>query len=342
MIISKIGYFGFSDTIPEDIDDRFDWVAKNTGNILFDSAIKEILDVTLITHGNIGKISSEDYDAFITTSFIWIQQNDADNGYYRKMLKAAKHKPLIPMCIGLQAPGYDVDFKINGETVNILSGMGERCVLGVRGNYTAEILDRHGIKNIQVIGCPSVFRNFDYGFRIENEGTPKRCCVNFNAFHSALKEHEKDFLLYSAERDFAFVEQNESRPSESMCGGDGSGYLKIRQWLARKTNVFFDTGKWIDYMRQFDFCMGHRFHGNVAALCAGVPALFVTSDSRTAELSEFFGFPTLKADMFDASKPLGYYAGLADYTEFNKNFPVLIDNFLSFCRCNNIALKRQP
>jgi len=335
------GYIGFQNNIPETAENKFNWVADNTGNLLFDNAIKKIIDADLIT--DIDKISSEKYDAFITTAFIWLRYNDSSaeyDNYYTKLLSTVKEKPLIPMSVGIQSDEYDYNFKIYKNTVHILAKMSERCVLGVRGNYTAEILNKYGIKNMQVIGCPSAYYHFDYNFCIKNIVNPKNCCVNFKAFYGSLKEYEQKFLIFSAEKNFDFIEQNAFKLTEDMC--EKKACLKINDWLADKTQVFFSVEKWINYMYRFDFTMGYRFHGNIAALYAGVPSLFIVTDSRTAEMCEFFKFPVLKAGMFETEKPLEYYAELADYTKFNKNYPVLIDNFMEFCKINHISLKNQP
>ena len=71
---------------------------------------------------------------------------------------------------------------------------------------------------------------------------------------------------------------------------------------------------------------------------AGVPALFVVFDSRTRELTDFFSLPTIDAADFDPQKPLQYYYELADYSRFNRRYPILLENFIDFCLENGLEL----
>lgn len=47
------------------------------------------------------------------------------------------------------------------------------------------------------------------------------------------------------------------------------------------------------FCSRFRLFLGDRFHGAVAALQAGVPALIIRDDLSVAELTEFFGIPNL-------------------------------------------------
>ena len=68
--------------------------------------------------------------------------------------------------MGLQNGKADPNFVLHPNTLKLLKEIEERCVIGVRGYYTAEILNKYGIKNLQVIGCPSMFYGLDYNFKI--------------------------------------------------------------------------------------------------------------------------------------------------------------------------------
>ncbi|MCL2398862.1 MAG: polysaccharide pyruvyl transferase family protein [Defluviitaleaceae bacterium] len=336
---NKIGYLGFSNEFPDELDERFVWVGYNTGNLIFDYTLKQIIDAELIPMNQIRKFNADDYKTFITTAFIWIQPNEPKLiAWYKSILSYVKDKPLIPISVGLQSPTFSSDFKIHEDTVKILTEMAERCVLGVRGYYSAEILNKHGIKNIKVVGCPSLYLNLDpnSNFSIKNIKNPSKSCSNFRAFHGKLRDHEKNFLKYCADKDFSFVEQNQITLTKNCAPND---YPKLKKWMEDKSKIFFCAEEWIDFMRSFDFNIGYRFHANVAAILAGVPSLFLAIDSRVTEMCEFFKLPTIKPEAFDPQKDLEYYSELADYTQFNSNFSKLIENFKDFCNDNHITLK---
>ncbi|NKC50232.1 polysaccharide pyruvyl transferase family protein [Ochrobactrum cytisi] len=67
--------------------------------------------------------------------------------------------PIIPLGIGVQAPSYK-KMSLHNGTIKALHVMADKCeTMGVRGNYSAEVLNDLGIKNISVIGCPSFYRS---------------------------------------------------------------------------------------------------------------------------------------------------------------------------------------
>jgi hypothetical protein len=87
-------------------------------------------------------------------------------GHLQKILDNIGDKPLVPISIGLHAAKYDNDFPLHPETLKLLQNISERCEMGVRGEYTANILNDQGIKNIRVVGCPSVYKGMDENFKI--------------------------------------------------------------------------------------------------------------------------------------------------------------------------------
>ena len=331
----KVGYLGFSNNIPTTIEDKFTWVGLNSGNLIFDHALKTLLDAELIPIDKRNDYDVNNYRSLVTTAFIWILPNDPRIvDWHKSLLTYAKDKPLIPISVGLQCHIYSPEFKIHQDTVNVLTEMAEKCVLGVRGHYAAEILNKHGIKNINVIGCPSLYLNRN--LNIKNISNPKTSSSNFRAFHGKLKPHEADFLKYCASRNFSFVEQNQVTLTKEMCGA--KDFSLLRTWLDDNTNIFFSAKEWIEYYRPYNFNIGYRFHANVAALHAGIPSLYLTPDSRVSEMCEFFKLPTIKPDEFNPKKNIDYYASLADYSNFNANFPSAFDNFAAFCKRNEIPL----
>jgi len=333
----KVGYLGFSNDSPNTLENKFTWVGLNSGNLIFDHALKKLLDAELIPIDRRNEYDADDYKSLITTAFIWILPNDPRIvDWHKALLAYAKNKPLIPISVGLQCHIYSKEFKIHEGTVKVLTEMAERCVLGVRGYYAAEILNKHGIKNISVIGCPSLYLNGNRNFTVKNCANPKNISSNFRAFHGVLKHHETEFLKYCASNKFSFVEQNQATLTKEMCGA--KDYAILTKWLSNCTHIFFSATEWIDYYHSFNFNIGYRFHANVAALHAAVPSLYLTPDSRVSEMCEFFKLPTIKPEAFDPKKSIDYYANLADYSDFNANYASAFDNFVAFCKCNDVPL----
>jgi hypothetical protein len=66
--------------------------------------------------------------------------------------------PCVMIGVGSQAPNYDSEIKLQKGTVRFLKIVSERSVsIGARGFFTASWLEKYGIKNVDIIGCPSFF-----------------------------------------------------------------------------------------------------------------------------------------------------------------------------------------
>jgi hypothetical protein len=63
--------------------------------------------------------------------------------------------------------------------------------------------------------------------------------------------------------------------------------------------VFFSALDWIEYLKSFDACFGHRFHGNMAAIAANRLGVVITHDSRTEELVEYMKIPRVSSAAFN-------------------------------------------
>lgn len=314
--------------------DKIKCLAGNTGNMVFDNALGKLIDGDSIYDYSCADLS-EKYDRFITTSYIWLRQNEPIHTRF----SAIGDKPYIPMSVGIQAADYDSNFVIHNDVVNELKAISERCVIGCRGNYTAEILSKHGIKNTMVIGCPSMYTNMFEDWQISPKSITKpiKTASNFSTFWRKLKPFESEFLSYICDHDLSFVEQTQSLFDPAYMS-DPKQSKKILAWLEKK-RIFYSCEEWSEFIRSFDFSIGYRFHGNVIAVNNKVPSLFIYSDSRVREMCEFFRLPAISAREFDPSKPIEYWYERADYSEFNKTQNERIDNFKEFCRKNNIALK---
>ena len=109
-------------------------------------------------------------------------------------------------------------------------------------------------------------------------------------------------------------------------------------WLEKQRHLFFNTAQWDAFLQNYDFSIGMRFHGNVIAMQNGLRSLFVVSDSRTRELTEYFGLPVLEAKEFDSKKTLEEYWEMAKPTEFLTRLPVLRKRLGNFAQKNNLVL----
>lgn len=320
-------------SIPE--QEKFAKVAYNTGNLIFWESLKVNLNLDIKSRWyikNSKQLDLSGYKAFVTTDLIWIRQMQ-DFSYLNDVLDVIGDLPLAAISVGLQNDDFDQDFIIHPNTVKVLNRISERFPLGVRGEYTAEILNKYGIDRTVIIGCPSMYMN-TLGLRSVNNSQKvvNTVAMNFQTFFQKLDKPKIDFLIYGMKNGWDFVEQTQSELSNAQIN-DIKTLNQIQSWIIQSRKCFFNVDDWRKYIKQVDFNIGARFHGNVIGLWEGVPALFLTSDSRTKELCSFFSLPQLDISNFDSSKPIEYYYSMADYSAFHSIYPKLYINW------NNYILK---
>lgn len=307
----------------------------NTGNLAFWSALETIFNPKRVEYKDVHPDLNERIDKLIITDLIWLREK-TDVPYIQKLLETYKGA-IVPMSVGLQCGSFKNDFALSNQTVSILKQIEERSIIGVRGLYTADILNKHGIRNIMVIGCPSMYQGIDPDKLTMRKSVTDRTpfVSNFKTFYSPLTQKEKHFLSYCADRKSFFVEQT-NKPFTEEQANDKNYFIYITKWLNDNSHIFYNIEDWKSNTERYSFCMGARFHGNVVSLKNGTPSLFLTCDSRTKELTDFFGLPTLELNSFDKTKSLEYYYELADYTEFKKKYSINVDTFLDFLKRNDI------
>ena len=108
------------------------------------------------------------------------------------------------------------------------------------------------------------------------------------------------------------------------------------RWLGQHAAIFFDPAVWFAQMREFDFLIGTRIHGSVAAIQGGCPALTLVHDSRTQELCEYFHLPFIKLTDFNASRSPQYYAEMCDFQNFQATYAARLSNYVDFLNENEL------
>lgn len=320
------------------LEKSFASVGMNSGNLVFYEALKKNLNLNTLSYTEyINRQEELASDKVITTDLIWINEN-SNFDYLFNQLEKMKYQTMIPISVGLQASNYSPNFKLNDSVMRVLSAIQERAIIGVRGDYTASILEKHGINNFEVIGCPSMYYWDDSNHKIVKKNiVPQKVAINFRTFYGKLNKDEKHFLTYAANRNYDFVEQTKYN-LEPKNVSDSNYFAYVSKWLERNKKIYFSTSAWSKYIKDMEFSMGARFHGNVIALWNSVPALFFTIDSRTEELIRYFNLPYISIDKFDETKPIEYYYELADYSDFNREYHKKYKKYEDFLKKNGLLI----
>jgi hypothetical protein len=221
--------------------------------------------------------------------------------------------------------------------------------VGVRGEFTKAYLVDLGFpaESIDIIGCPSLF-TYGGSLRVDKTkaliGTGSKLAMSlspavpdtgpFSLRHAAAYP-ELVYLLQDRE-DLELLIYGTAVPG--CTDPTTPTHIGHPLYQQDRMRMFLDGWTWIDYLATQDFAFGTRFHGNVAALLAGIPAMLLTHDSRTVELAEYHGIPhrpmdKVVADQTDASE----LYDAADFESFNTLMPQRFATYLAFLDRNELS-----
>lgn len=272
-------------------------------------------------------------------------------------------------CCGLGAqiePGTTPDLKPGLE--NFLRLISERSgSIGVRGSFTADVLNRLGIRNVSVVGCPSLLSltRESLDALVRRRPSVDSLAVNFtasgrgsHAIDGAAMTETENALFARAMRDNAyFVLQNEGREIEMLAAREAGDVEAEKAWvrqtsfvykvplsalpelgayLRERLRIFFSVPEWRDWMATMTASVGTRFHGNVAALLAGTPALFLAHDYRTREMSELMRVPHLVLDRAYTPDEIVERLLAVDYAPFVRQFASMLVEWRLFLARNGL------
>jgi hypothetical protein len=179
--------------------------------------------------------------------------------------------------------------------------------IGVRGETTATYLEGLGFRDVEVIGCPSMFlhgERLDVVKRapaIDREG---RLAINIgHSLASPYLEQLGAFIDRHVARYPRLTHFAQDRSTLELLVEGAVRPKTLATWphmpipdsheLLRRDRVRFyiEPWPWIADLATFDFAFGSRIHGNLAALIAGTPAFALAHDARTLELARYFEIP---------------------------------------------------
>ena len=225
--------------------------------------------------------------------------------------------PLLVLGLGAQAFHDISEVKLKPGTERLLHLFRERCRrIMLRGRHTAAVLERQGVHNFEVLGCPSNFINPDPGLGAAigarlRERPPERIALapTFYPYNAAIERALLDEigparLMELVAQDplaaVAIARGERDAPEHAAWLAARAGFLSEMQpaerepWLG-KMRAYFSAEAWLESYQRFDAVIGTRIHGAALGWQAGRAALVISYDLRTEELAETMGLPLIKA-----------------------------------------------
>lgn len=354
-------------------------MGRNTGNLLIGDAIERQLVAEPMTRlqdlltrdgqaRSMGELAPQD----IESSFDLIVIGAAnflharfDFGHWARLIESVR-LPCVILGLGAQAPDYGHRVDVPEGTRRLVTVVAERSTsIGVRGHFTADVVGALGVKNLRVVGCPSMYWTCepDLRFKAQVADGPLSVSVNGSANvveHSvdvrAARRVEGMIARLALERGYPYVLQNESEmmdlqhgtPSDPATvaalklqyGLDDLSVEAFAHFVRSRMAVYWDTGSWRDAVATCDFVLGTRFHGCLIAVLAGVPAFVFVHDARTREMCELLQLPHQNVRDVDALDVRALYDSL-DLAATVTAHAGLYKNYVSFLDENGLAHRLQ-
>ncbi|MFF4014279.1 polysaccharide pyruvyl transferase family protein [Streptomyces sp. NPDC001843] len=325
------------DVVPLEEALHRDVIATNSGNLIFSDAAHKILETpgAEVVSNGIGSDPSaagrinEEYDAFVVPLANAFRPSFEAGLKRLTRLISRLRIPVVVLGVGAQT---GVDYsperlkRIEPAVREFCAAVLERSAsIGVRGEFTEQYLKDMGFRDVEVIGCPSLFmygRELDVRKEVPELTAESRIAVNGS--HNAVQKQGLDRVVARAHERYPnlrFVGQNlsDARQLHWRDLSDPNAEVTAMpthpdhpMYREGKVRVYIDPRTWIDDLGAFDFSFGSRIHGNIAALLAGTPATVLCGDSRTLELCRYFDIPhRLLAEVVkdpEATDPARLYA----------------------------------
>lgn len=333
-------------------------MGNNVGNLLFSAASHKLLS----GHGNV--VESHGLSRFTYTDPGEINErfdvlvlpfaNALRKKFEPKLLRYTKliEKLKIPVVIaGIGAQtSIDGDLDelrpVDGSVTRFMRAVLERSgTVGVRGEFTETYLNSLGFRDVEVIGCPSMFTNGPDLYvrkRDPGLGAESRIAVNASSAGPMAKIVDRHAARYDGMR---YICQD-GRELELLLWGRGFSASnkrfnlpkskRDRLYLTDRMRICIDPWTWTQYLGTFTFSFGARIHGNLAALIAGTPAFVLAHDSRTLELARYFSVPHRRMSDVTASTDAAELYEEADYTALNNGHAERFRRFEAFLRMHGI------
>lgn len=316
---------------------------------VFDSSLKLLnfekldeLPIDCVDPQMIDRLNAEyDYVFLRGSNYVHAQMNWSKAAEVLRRLKL----PVIAFGIGAQAP-VSGKLELSEDTKTVLKLISDSTAsLGVRGTYSAEVLNDLGIRNVRIIGCPTAFRNNDPDLAIRLPPLDQVKTAGVTLRREVSKTYAQDIKRYltfhrslvkaMADRfEVTLMSQGEVEEKKLALGtpeqkAQALAALRENEWANNwyldeqvtglyQSRMFYSdvVAEYERLVRGLDLVLGYRLHGNLMALANGTPSIYFTYDSRTVEFADTFKIPSI--DVFAGKDfKLEEYWDQARFDRFN-------------------------
>ena len=242
----------------------------------------------------VGDVSECTHTILVLQDQIRINESYGYRLNYKGIIKLIDYidRPLLIVGLGANSLlGYEKDFhkKLNPDLIDFLKELAKRCAeIGIRGEFTEEVLHNLGINNTCVIGCPSYFENGKNRVlnKIELEKVED---ILFSGSFYPDSDIEKKYKCHEILQDKLGEKYIKLVAFDELT--DEIAKDKRQKYLNKQYYVFSDVEGWKSFAQEHKLILGYRLHGAIIGINSGIPAICCNGDARAREMCTYLNIP---------------------------------------------------
>lgn len=350
------------------VEDLFGQSGLNTGNFLFIKALREILgqkEKVYESFTNAKSVTETEFDYIAISAANWINP-DIDLEGLATLIEKTK-LPCLVVGLGAQVEFERTAPRLTRGTERFLKLISERSrYISVRGTKTQESLEKYGIYNTWITGCPSILGNSTRARCIPeriNIKDPQKIILQgtrhrysdaiFNSDHISkfnleiyryAINNQRPILIQSELADMYYImdrlnnKEINQKNSEYLMRVYQKSETEIREYLRNHGLLYWNLDDWFEGLSQHEALIGTRIHGVISAILSGIPAVLLTHDERTSELAEVMSLPHKDIRSLEEfnENTINSIISEASFNSFNLNKENYTKNFKDFFNANDI------
>lgn len=341
----------------------------NTGDmVVYDSTLKllDFSDLDVLKIVNPSEADIKRYNAHFAYAFL-----RGSNFIHEHMKWERAPEVLSQLRIPVHAIGVGAQAEcqraiaLSEESTQIWRLIAARSAsIGVRGEFTAQTLRGIGVDNVDIVGCPSLFRRRDRALKLRLKPASEVNRVAFSLRRETSRVYavdqdkfvrrQRDLLIKLARAHDVTVTIHGEPEEKAFFDNDAAGIAqateRLRQsgWFTPETEpeladiyrrrlFLSDAVEQYDAMIEgMDLAIGYRVHGVLPALARGTPGILVSYDTRSEELAQTLSIPTIRDSELDDVSDIRDLYSPERFAAFERNFERNYDRMKAYLERNEI------
>jgi len=332
--------------------------------VVYDSTLK-LMDYGTAQEMRISSPTEDDLESYQKFDYIMVRASNFihNNMNWERAIEVLERVQLPVYALGVGGQGsLRGDYQLKGDNLRFWQIVAERSkAVGVRGTFTAELLYANGIRNVDIVGCPSLFRARQHDLRINQPGEIHKVAFSVRrevdaTYATNPREYlqiQRDLLMQTISAFDTTITTHGEVPEKAFFFKDENGMQAARRlflhenWWTPETAAqldyiyrnkmffFLRVEDYDDFIMDQDFAFGYRVHGVLPALAQGIPGLLVKYDTRSTELADALSIPSVVVDG-DNPPDVKQLLQEVNFDDFNKMFALRYDSMKLLMEHNGI------